>query len=75
MNIEAEKISLTKLLLETQDVNILNKVKEILNKDNKETDFWDELSDTQKEDVNLGSEEFENGDYVLYEEYITKHRR
>ena len=73
MNIEAEKISLTKLLLETQDITVLNEVKAILNKDNKKADFWEELSDEQKEEINRGSEELENGAYVRFEDYIAKH--
>ncbi|WP_031426918.1 hypothetical protein [Flavimarina sp. Hel_I_48] len=75
MNIEAEKISLTKLLLETEDINVLNQVKEILEQGHQKTDFWDELTDVQKEEINLGSDQLENGEYVRYEDYIAKHRK
>lgn len=70
MNIEAEKITLTKLLLETQDVNILNEVKEILNKDNKETDFWDELSPLEKEEIKQGLQELDSGKRISYKKLI-----
>jgi hypothetical protein len=75
MNIEAEKISLANLLLETQNINVLNQVKEILRKNNEKEDFWDEFSDAQKEEINLGSQQLDAGEYVRYEEYMTKYRK
>lgn len=41
MNIEAEKISLAKLIFDIEDINILNQVKEILDRENNKADFWD----------------------------------
>lgn len=72
MNIEAEKISLTKLLLETQDVNILHEVRAILNKDNKKTDFWDELSPLEKEEIRIGLKQLDAGEGIPYEEVLKK---
>lgn len=72
MNIEAEKISLAKLLFETEDINVLNQVKEILSKENEKADFWDELSDAQKEEINLGLKQLDAGDGIPYEEVLKK---
>jgi hypothetical protein len=72
MNIEAEKISLVKLLLDTEDINVLNQVKKILSKENEKGDFWDELSDAQKEEINLGIKQLDAGEGIPYEEVLKK---
>lgn len=72
MNIEAEKISLAKLLLDTEDINILNQIKEILLRENEKADFWDELSEAQKEAINLGSKQLDAGEGIPYEEVLKK---
>jgi predicted transcriptional regulator len=66
MDIQAEKISLAQLLLKTEDITIIKKVKAIF-KTQKE-DWWDELSNAQKEAINEGLDDFENGRTFSYEE-------
>ncbi|WP_396155629.1 hypothetical protein [Flavobacterium sp.] len=66
MDIQAEKISLAQLLLKTEDVTILKKVKAIFN--TQKEDWWDELSTAQKEAINEGLDDFENGRTFSYEE-------
>lgn len=70
MNIEAEKISLAKLIFDIEDINILNQVKEILDRENNKADFWDELSDVQKEGINLGIKQLDAGEGIPYEEVL-----
>lgn len=72
MNIEAEKISLAKLLLDTEDINILNQVKEILLRENEKADFWDELTDAQQEEINLGIKQLDAGEGIPFEEVLKK---
>jgi hypothetical protein len=43
MNIEAEKIELVKMLLETDNPKIIESIKKIFKKQ-KSVDFWDDLS-------------------------------
>ena len=66
MNIEATKIELAQLLLNTDDVSILNKIKSIFKTEKK--DWWDELSDFQKEQIEIAEREIENGEVVSWEE-------
>ena len=52
MNIEAEKIELLKLILETEDEAIIQEIKSVFKKP--ETDFWNDLPDHVKERINRG---------------------
>lgn len=47
MNIQAEKIALTELLLNTDNPTILQSIKDVFTK-SKCIDFWDALSEEQK---------------------------
>lgn len=73
MDIQAEKIQLAKLLLETENLNIIKSVKKIF-KQNKVSDFWDELSPEQKKEIEKASIEIENGEVVDYDSFMQKHR-
>ncbi len=73
MNIQAEKIELVKMILETDNPNILSSIKRMLKRESKK-DFWDTLPQSQKEDIMKGIEEIENGEIVDYEDSIKKHK-
>ncbi len=66
MDIQAEKISLAQMLLQTEDITILKKVKAIFY--SKENDWWDELSQSQKESIEEGLVDFEKGRTIPYDE-------
>ena len=73
MDIHAEKNLLIKMILETEDKNLLNKIKQFFVKSNN-IDFWDKLSTEQKTEINEGIEDFENGDFVDYNSFIKKYK-
>ncbi len=73
MNIQAEKLELMKMILETDNPGILNSIKKILRRESKK-DFWDTLPQSQKEEILKGIEEIENGEIVDYEDFIKKHK-
>lgn len=73
MNIQAEKIEIMKLILETDNPNILESVKNIFKK-NTTTDFWETLPQEQKEDILQGIKDIENGEVVDYEVFMKKYR-
>lgn len=73
MNIQAEKIEIMKLILETENPSILESVKNIFNK-SKTEDFWETLSKDQKDDILQGIKDIENGEVVDYENLMRKHR-
>lgn len=52
MNIEAEKIELLKLILETEDEAVIQEIRGVFKR--QETDFWNDLPDAVKESINRG---------------------
>jgi predicted AAA+ superfamily ATPase len=73
MNIQAEKIHLAKLLLETENPKILESIKKIFKK-NKIADFWDDLSPDQKTEIDKAIKEIENGEVTDYESFMRNYR-
>lgn len=71
MNIELEKSELMKLLAETNDESVLASIKKIFT--TKKKDFWDELSEEQKFEIEESEKEYERGEFVNFEEFIKKH--
>ena len=74
MNIQAEKLEIMKLVLETDNPGILEAIKKIFKK-KKQKDFWESLPKHQKDDILQGIQDVDNGDLVDYEEFIKKHRK
>lgn len=70
MNIEAEKIELLKLILETEDEAIIQELKIVFKK--QEPDFWDELPDSVKESINRGLEDVAAGRVHNHEDVMLK---
>jgi hypothetical protein len=73
MDIQAEKIEIMKLILETDNPNILESVKKIFRKD-KTTDFWETLTQEQREDILQGIRDIENGEVIDYDDFMRKFR-
>ena len=73
MNIQAEKLELIRMILDTDNPGILASIKHIFT-DSKKVDFWDTLSQSQKDEILEGINEIENGDTFDYEEFIKNHR-
>jgi predicted Zn-ribbon and HTH transcriptional regulator len=71
MDIQAEKIELMKLLLTTDNPSILESIKQIFKKE-KTADFWDELSVSEKKEINQGIAEIERGEKISYESFLKK---
>ena len=70
MNIEAEKIELLKLILETEDEAIIQKLKVVFKK--QETDFWEELPTSVKESINRGLSDVAAGRVHKHEDVMQK---
>jgi hypothetical protein len=73
MNIQGIKLELVKLILETDNPALLKSVKYLFKKE-KQTDYWETLSQGQKEDILDGVKEAESGDLLDYKEFILKHK-
>ncbi|MEM6719345.1 MAG: hypothetical protein AAF611_08535 [Bacteroidota bacterium] len=73
MNIQAEKIALVKLLLDTNNPDIIQSIKQIFEKE-KSSSIWNTLIEAEKEEIQLGIDEIENGNVIDYETIMAKHR-
>ena len=73
MNIQAEKLEIMRIVLDTENPHILSTVRKILeNKVN--SDFWETLSPYEKQDILDGIFDLANENTVDYEKFIKKHR-
>mgnify|MGYP007006705851 CR=1 FL=1 len=73
MNIQAEKIELAQMLLETENPKIIEAIKKNFKKE-KISDFLDDLSLQQRKEIAKASAEIEKGEITDYESFIQKHR-
>ena len=73
MNIQAEKLELVRMILDTDNPNILSSIKRIFTS-SKKVDFWDSLTQSQKDEILMGINEIENGETADYNEFIKNHR-
>ena len=73
MNIQADKIALAKMLLETENPKIIEAIKKIFRTE-KTHDFLDELSIEEIKEIEKASLEIERGEITDYEEFMQKHR-
>jgi hypothetical protein len=74
MNIQAEKLELMKMILETDNPTIIDSIKKVFKKQADKKDFWDTISLSQKEDILKGIQEIEEGRVIDYEDFIKRHR-
>ena len=73
MNIQTEKLELLRLILDTNNPDILNSIKGLFTK-SKTTDFWETLSEEQKDVIQKGIDEIENGETVDYNIFVKQYR-
>ena len=72
MDIQFEKSELMKKLEATNDISIIEAIKNIFKSEKK--DFWDELTQEQKDIIEEGERQIERGEFVLYEDLMKKYR-
>lgn len=74
MNIQTEKLEIMKMILETENPGILESIKKIFKKE-VHSDFWESLSENQKNEIKEGIIEADNGEIIDYEDFMKKHRK
>ena len=72
MNMQAEKLELIQMLLETKDKDLIKQVKSLFNIHQKGDDFWDEMPDTIKESVERGLRQSEAGEGIPHEKVVKR---
>jgi len=73
MDIQAEKLEILKMVLETENPKILDSIKKIFKKQS-ENDFWEEIPTQVKNDIYSGIQEIEKGDVIDFNDFIKKHK-
>lgn len=73
MNIQAVKMELLKMIINTENASVLEKVMNIFQ--NEKQDFWSALSKDDKEDILAGIDDLDKGEKYIYDEVIKKHRK
>ncbi|MDY0987974.1 hypothetical protein SOM12_11170 [Flavobacterium sp. CFBP9031] len=72
MDIQLEKREAIDMLKETNDPEIIMAVAKLLRTNKK--DWWDDLTDQQKEDIAQSELEFERGEFTSFEEVMKKYK-
>ena len=73
MDIQAEKLSLIKWLTDIEEPVVLQKL--IALKNNQETDWWDEIDDEEKAEIEEGLAEADRGEGITHEEFLAKYNK
>ena len=73
MRTEILKMELIKMLIETESQQLLQKVKSVF--ENEKKDFWNELSDEQKQEIHEGIKELDQGERYSYEDIMRPYRK
>lgn len=63
------KNQLHKLIVETDDIDALTKIRAFINKLKKnDSDWWDELDESTKEEIQIGIDQADNGEFIEHDE-------
>ncbi|WP_269234424.1 hypothetical protein [Flavobacterium flavigenum] len=71
MDIQLKKLELIKMLADTEDPAIIQSIQKIFTK--KKKDWWEDLTEEQKEEIKFGEKQIENGEYSDFESFIQKY--
>jgi len=70
LDLNTTKIELAKLILSIDKPSVIDKIVDLLKTESK--DFWLDLSDVEKEGIQLGIEQLDAGQKVSLEEFLKK---
>lgn len=73
MDIQSEKYSLIEYVTQIKDMAVVEKLKQFVKAT--ELDFWDELTESQRQEIKRGMNELDRGEKVDYEEVMARHRQ
>lgn len=72
MNIQAEKLEIMKMILETENQGILESIKNIFKKET-QSDFWETLTEKQKQEIKEGMKAADSREVVDFDYFIQKY--
>ncbi|CAM3830088.1 hypothetical protein FLCU109888_03915 [Flavobacterium cucumis] len=71
MDIRLEKLELMKMLMETENPLVLQAIRKIFQKEDK--DWWDDLTEEQQNILNESMEQYEKGEFSSFDDFIKPH--
>lgn len=70
MDIETTKLELIHLLFQTQEESILKKLKSVFEEE--QIDWWDEMSISEKEEIETGLKQADKCEYIANEKVMKR---
>ncbi|HEY8927822.1 MAG TPA: hypothetical protein VIM55_01430 [Mucilaginibacter sp.] len=70
MDLQAEKLSLVQAVLDIEDINVIEEIKNLLK--NRERDWFDDLTEEQQQSVMRGLEQADRGETISHEEAMKR---
>jgi hypothetical protein len=71
MDIQLEKINLIKMIQDTDDISVITSIKNFFKTEKK--DWWDELSEDQKAEIQEGIKDADEGRVIPFESFMQKY--
>ena len=73
MNVQAKKLELVQLILNTDRPSLLDKISQLL-KQEKEADWWDEIPESVQESIEISMKEADRGKTIPHSEVMKEAR-
>jgi hypothetical protein len=73
MDIQTTKIALVKQILDIDAPELIEKIVNLITKEKK--DFWEELSESQREEIEIADLQVLNEETTDYEAFMSSHRK
>ena len=70
MDIQTTKLELLRTILENENAEFIQRVADFVKKE--KSDFWDELSLNEQEDIKKGIEDLDNDKRISYDSFLKK---
>ncbi|MDR6968604.1 hypothetical protein J2X31_002627 [Flavobacterium arsenatis] len=70
MDIQTSKIELVKLILNIENSDFIQKVSDFIK--NEKSDFWNDLSVAEQNEIRKGIEDLDNGKRIEYSDFLKK---
>jgi len=70
MDLQSSKIELAKMILSIDNIEFIEKLKSFVKKERK--DFWSELTLSEKNEIEKGIRELDNGEKIAYNDFSKK---
>ncbi len=70
MDLQSSKIELAKMILSIDNIEFIERLKSFVKKERK--DFWSELTLSEKNEIEKGIRELDNGEKIAYSDFLKK---